>query len=152
MFASMMRLVMFIPAAISVAVQIRGSLRSVALGDSSMVDESCLTASGCSLGGCYRASTEFLKECLVGKMPFVDEFIPHPVYLDASCESLGFQAPTQIVTVPDACYGGFASFYLNDEDSFWTKYTTDMFGEWCPEWQTAYPSCYSSGISNAEER
>ena len=149
MFASMMRLVMLIPAAIGVAGQYRGSLRNVALGNSSMVDKSCLTAAGCSgLGGCYWASNEFLTTCLVGKMPFVDEFIPHPVFLEASCESLGFKAPTQAVTVPDPCYGGFASFYLNDEALFWNMYSPNMFSTWCPEWQTAYPSCFLSGFSN----
>eukprot|EP00450_Noctiluca_scintillans_P039565 CAMPEP_0194477534 /NCGR_PEP_ID=MMETSP0253-20130528/1263_1 /TAXON_ID=2966 /ORGANISM="Noctiluca scintillans" /LENGTH=127 /DNA_ID=CAMNT_0039316531 /DNA_START=61 /DNA_END=440 /DNA_ORIENTATION=- len=126
MLASMLRLVTLIPAVIGVAGQYRSFLRNSVVGNSTVVDASCLTAAGCpGLGGCYWANTEFLKTCMVGRTFVFDDLVPHPVFREESCESLGFKPLTRTSTgtpIPDPCYGGWVSFYSNDEALFWNMY------------------------------
>eukprot|EP00450_Noctiluca_scintillans_P020011 CAMPEP_0194508662 /NCGR_PEP_ID=MMETSP0253-20130528/39050_1 /TAXON_ID=2966 /ORGANISM="Noctiluca scintillans" /LENGTH=148 /DNA_ID=CAMNT_0039351729 /DNA_START=45 /DNA_END=491 /DNA_ORIENTATION=- len=116
---------------------------------STVVDSSCLTASACEgLGGCYEADTQFLNHCLLGKDFVVDSLIPHPVFLQDSCSSLGFTPLTGTPTgtsVPDPCYANWVNFYSNDETLFWNEFQKSGFLEWCPEWASRVPLCVLHG-------
>eukprot|EP00450_Noctiluca_scintillans_P038152 CAMPEP_0194477902 /NCGR_PEP_ID=MMETSP0253-20130528/1540_1 /TAXON_ID=2966 /ORGANISM="Noctiluca scintillans" /LENGTH=123 /DNA_ID=CAMNT_0039316937 /DNA_START=160 /DNA_END=531 /DNA_ORIENTATION=+ len=121
-----------------------------------MVDVSCPNIEECvGLGGCYEADTSFLLDCMIGEAYVVESLIPNPVFLQTSCLSLGFKILTRTWTgtsVPDPCYGGWASFYATDEDAFWERYPLKRFEDtWCPEWQSAAPTCYSSGSINGTQ-
>lgn len=119
-------------------------------GNSSMVDTSCLTAAGCNgLGGCYSASTRFLKDCLVGSR-IVDALIPHPFFLQTSCQSLGFKTLSKTPTGtsdPDPCSGGWASFFATDESLFWNVFRERELAEGtCPEYAKKHPTCFFYGV------
>eukprot|EP00450_Noctiluca_scintillans_P004873 CAMPEP_0194503432 /NCGR_PEP_ID=MMETSP0253-20130528/28377_1 /TAXON_ID=2966 /ORGANISM="Noctiluca scintillans" /LENGTH=147 /DNA_ID=CAMNT_0039345715 /DNA_START=57 /DNA_END=500 /DNA_ORIENTATION=- len=124
--------------------------------NSTMVDLSCPNIYACEgFGGCYEAETSFLKDCMIGKAYVVESLMPKPIFLQTSCLSLGFKILTRTstgTTVPDPCYGGWASFYATDEDTFWERYPAESFPKtWCPEWRAAVPNCFSAGSINGTQ-